>query len=449
MSTLEDRIENLNDKQRQFLAEILDGEQSAESNAGQRHLVAWYRSTRDLSAQELRSHLTEHLPTSVVPRHFLRVEEIPKTPSGKIARDQLTTSRTRRPHQNPPSSSQLTQTESALLKAARETLGTNEIHLDDDFFEVGGDSLTSIKLIALARQEGLLLEPQDVFDNSTFRQLAAKSDQRRRPNRQDQSSIPSRLFQMRSSDQRKSVLLIHEIGGSCHYAHYLAPLLNSSWSLFGSHQQTPKKAPNQKKDISSIASEMIDEWLSMHPSGSRCIVSFCWGGLLAYEIARQLKQRDINLDRLVIIESGTDASFRHAGRFGWSTCWVRGAISRVARRFSSKGFLGLIGAMTKRHPNAPVDFRFRPEDGDPELIQQNVQSFLHYQPNPSDVAVDLMRTREQHLIAGKFVDRSLGWRFLTDQLSVHLIPGGHADCVQPPHVETLAQQIDELLTANS
>ena len=62
-----------------------------------------------------------------------------------------------------------------LRKIWHEVLGLDSVSLDDDFFEIGGDSILSIQIVSRARAEGLDLAPGDLVEHSTIRQLTSKA----------------------------------------------------------------------------------------------------------------------------------------------------------------------------------------------------------------------------------------------------------------------------------
>lgn len=70
----------------------------------------------------------------------------------------------------------ITGMEDSLVAIWEEVLNVKPIHLDDNFFEIGGDSILSIQIIAKARKLGILIEPRELFDYQTIRQLVLLRD---------------------------------------------------------------------------------------------------------------------------------------------------------------------------------------------------------------------------------------------------------------------------------
>ncbi|MEU6331181.1 condensation domain-containing protein, partial [Streptomyces sp. NPDC047049] len=119
----------------------------------------------------LRAHLAASLPDYMVPAAIVVLDRWPLTPNGKIDRKALpapafTGSGTagRAPR---------TPREEALTGIYAAVLGLDAVTIDDSFFELGGDSISSMRVVSQAREEGLTLTVQQVFQHRTVAELAA------------------------------------------------------------------------------------------------------------------------------------------------------------------------------------------------------------------------------------------------------------------------------------
>lgn len=121
----------------------------------------------------LKTHLLERLPDSMVPRRFVFVDDLPKTPNGKLHRAALPDpERDIRAFCEP-----ATSTEKELARIWGASLGIDRIGATDDFFELGGDSIVALRVVAQAKKSGLSLSPRDVFEYSTIQELGQRADQ--------------------------------------------------------------------------------------------------------------------------------------------------------------------------------------------------------------------------------------------------------------------------------
>ena len=116
-----------------------------EDTNGNKRLVAYLVSDDELNIQELRENLSQSLPNYMVPSLFVRLETMPLTPNGKIDTKALPEPEVKAGDDYIPPSSE---PEDALVGIWAEVLGIgkNEISINKSFFEIGGNSLLSIKL---------------------------------------------------------------------------------------------------------------------------------------------------------------------------------------------------------------------------------------------------------------------------------------------------------------
>ncbi|WP_255953564.1 non-ribosomal peptide synthetase [Streptomyces odontomachi] len=139
---------------------------------GERRLVAYGvpRAGRAVDAAELRAHATALLPAALVPVAYVALDAVPLLPSGKTDRAALPAPRTPAPSGSAAPGSPR---EAVLCTLFAGVLGRDEVGVDGDFFELGGDSIMAIQLVARARAAGLEFAPAEVFTARTPAQLAA------------------------------------------------------------------------------------------------------------------------------------------------------------------------------------------------------------------------------------------------------------------------------------
>ncbi|MBB5855616.1 amino acid adenylation domain-containing protein [Amycolatopsis umgeniensis] len=140
---------------------------------GEKRLVAYVvpvESDVDGLTAALRELAAERLPEYMMPAAFVALEKMPLTPNGKLDHKAL---------QAPDFAAMASQREPSTPMEAlvcglfAEVLGLDRVGADDSFFELGGDSITSMQVSAMARREGLALTPGQVFTEKTPERLAA------------------------------------------------------------------------------------------------------------------------------------------------------------------------------------------------------------------------------------------------------------------------------------
>lgn len=156
------------------------GERLTRDQTPDAHLRALRPATAEiLTSSSLRAWLKDRLPHYMIPSSFMLVDAIPLTPNGKIDRQAL------QALAPTPSASVLerevaaprTDTEIALAAIWRELLQVEDIGVDDDFFELGGQSLMAIRAVSRIREAfGVDVSLRNIFDQPTLAGLAETID---------------------------------------------------------------------------------------------------------------------------------------------------------------------------------------------------------------------------------------------------------------------------------
>ncbi|MFI0819508.1 non-ribosomal peptide synthase/polyketide synthase [Streptomyces sp. NPDC021098] len=117
----------------------------------------------------VRARLREKLPEYLVPSAVVTIDALPLTPNGKVDRRALPAPEAAgTPAGRPPATAR----ERLLCEIFADVLGLPSVGVDDDFFDLGGDSIVSIQVVGRARAAGVAIAPQDVFRHKTVAALA-------------------------------------------------------------------------------------------------------------------------------------------------------------------------------------------------------------------------------------------------------------------------------------
>jgi amino acid adenylation domain-containing protein/non-ribosomal peptide synthase protein (TIGR01720 family) len=126
-----------------------------------------------VSVHDLKEHVRRRLPEYMVPAAVVVLDTLPLSPNGKLDRRAL-------PDPAPASAAAggdapqapRTETEATLARIWSEVLKVETVGIHDDFFELGGDSILSIQVVARARRAGLQLRPRQIFLNPTIARVS-------------------------------------------------------------------------------------------------------------------------------------------------------------------------------------------------------------------------------------------------------------------------------------
>jgi acyl carrier protein len=177
MAELDDEIDE--SRVKQIMAQIgyVEPPSPQPDEAGIKRLAAYYVSEKPLTVAELREHLAKELPDYMLPTYFIRLDKLPLTSNGKVDRRALPafSYETIQPASDfmPPR----TETEKALAAIWSELLNVQHIGVDDDFFDLGGQSLVAIKAVSRIRDVfGVDVALRNLFERPTVAGLAEVID---------------------------------------------------------------------------------------------------------------------------------------------------------------------------------------------------------------------------------------------------------------------------------
>jgi acyl-coenzyme A synthetase/AMP-(fatty) acid ligase/acyl carrier protein len=145
-----------------------------EDAPGDRRLVAYFTADGEApSAAGLRAHLARQLPEHMVPSAFVALDALPLTPNGKLDRRALPAPEAAPAGRSAPPAAPRSSLEATLAAIWAEALRVEGVGVHDDFFELGGDSLVSLRILARVRDAfGVALAPDELFDAPTVAEMA-------------------------------------------------------------------------------------------------------------------------------------------------------------------------------------------------------------------------------------------------------------------------------------
>jgi thioesterase domain-containing protein/acyl carrier protein len=235
------------------------------------------------SAAEVRSWLRKQLPDYMIPSDFVFLEELPLTPNGKVDRRALSA----RPVAHVPSEDRATPgdpVESQLTRIWEEILAKRPIGGRENFFELGGHSLLAVRLMRRIEQGfGRKLPLVTLFEAPTIEQLAAILRQDRSP-----SNI-SLVIPIQPRGHRPPFFCVHGLGGAVLRFQELARHMAPDQPFYGIQPQGIDGGMPFLDSVEQMASCYIREMRKLQLEGPYFIGGYSFGGLVAFEMARQLR----------------------------------------------------------------------------------------------------------------------------------------------------------------
>jgi len=147
-----------------------------ETDAGEARLVAYFTCSDEssLSVSELRDWLRTKIPDYMIPSAFARLDAMPLTPNGKVDRNVLSDPGNSRPDLEASYVAPTTPAEQKLAQIWADTLGVEPVGIDDNFFDLGGDSLAAMRVVSQVIEKLQLEIPlASLFQAPTVAEMAA------------------------------------------------------------------------------------------------------------------------------------------------------------------------------------------------------------------------------------------------------------------------------------
>jgi acyl-CoA synthetase (AMP-forming)/AMP-acid ligase II/acyl carrier protein len=241
--------------------------------------------------QDIKTFLADHLAPFKIPQHVFVLPQLPKGATGKVSRSELSEAMAHRIRDVAPPESAL---EFQILDIWQLLLHRDDIGIDDDFFELGGDSLLAVQMVleveAIARRKIPVSTLKAVY---TVRQLAA-------------------TIIRTASTSEELVTCAKEGDGTPFFFCHGDFATRGLWALklvdmLGCHQPVflawPYRDPDPKLSIEEMAKSYLPHLLAAQPTGAFYLGGFCNGGLLAWELAHQLESLGREVGYVVLIET--------------------------------------------------------------------------------------------------------------------------------------------------
>jgi amino acid adenylation domain-containing protein len=275
------------------------------------YLAGYYVSSRELDQADIKAYLAAHLPEYMVPQLLVHLSAFPLTVNGKVDRAAL-------PEGVFSSASQFVPPQTALQKQLcaiyGEVLGLDPaaIGIDDDFFGLGGTSLSSIRLVtAINRELHAHMKAADLFIAKSVRNLSRTI--------QSTYAKDRHITKLNDATVTENMFMIHPAWGGSEVYTSLATKLSTRYRCFGVESYNLHH-DEKVTDLATLASqylkyiEEVQGPVDPAENTSFTLLGYSLGGKIALEIAAALEAKGIKniklylLDSFITDESSTELS---------------------------------------------------------------------------------------------------------------------------------------------
>ena len=402
-----------------------------------------------LTVSAVRRELGEWLPPYMLPSAVVVCDAFPRNDRGKVLADQLPPVPATRPPLDTAFVAPSAGTEALVARHWQEVLGVAPVGVDDDLFELGGDSLTVVELVdRLSHELGVPLEYR-AFDVPTVASLARRCDEL------VAGARPSPLVALGGSGEGAPLFIVHGTGGLAESVRELADAMAGSRSVFGL-QPVGDEGIARLGSVRRTAEGYLAAIEAAHPSGPLLVGGLSGGGVLALEMARLLERRGRRPDAVVMLDTvtvGLNLPLRGSGGVDRRrvAAWARQCVA-VAKREAllASWSVPVVERVAPRRSGSPerehralVALRSgRPLE--PEGRRDHVEAMMRrgmrrWLARPYAGPVVVVRASEPGMTAG--------WADVAGDLTYVDVPGDHESFIRPPQVAVLVARLEAALNA--
>ena len=384
-----------------------------------------------ISAKDIRMILKKRIPEYMIPNRFFLVDKLLITPSGKVDRTilpkpymQLDSGNNYEPPNN--------DIEKLLKNIWCSVLNTKNIGIHDDFFELGGNSLSAMKIISLIQDQfSISLSIRQLFQFTTINTLAKEIENTRHIsddylnhyNLSENSIIP-----LKKTGKKSPLFLVHPIGGSVFWYKLLAKYFNEEQPLYGIQDPGIDKNKLIFDSLEEMACNYIGAVQTIQPHGPYLIGGASFGSTVAIEMARQLEEKGESITAIMSLD-------------GWASYPTlqnnEDYFKEVMREQNSRIF--------KKYAEHNV---------------YNSKFLLELQSHREDMLIKY----KLPIIKAKFIlfkaqklneifeyNAPLNWweDYTSQPIEFHLVPGDHESMFYEPNIKILASKLNDSLNEKS
>lgn len=400
--------------------------------------------------QQWRNNLRNSVPDYMVPDNFMVIDTMPMTPNGKVDKKALA-ARDITAADTVTYVAPRTDVEKMLSDMWVELLGVEQVGIRDNFFELGGHSLIAVKVMARIEQEtGKRLPLAILFENSTVEKLSLMLEM-------DGKSITwDSLVPIKPKGNKIPIYIVHGAGLNVLLFNTLAKHMDADQPVYGMQAKGLNGVDEPLNRMEDIAAHYISAIRAQNPDGPYALAGFSFGGIIAYEMARQLEALNKEVRMLAMFDT-------YAYRTPHYDPWLVKNVKR-GMYFGRKiwhamlfkdGFTKTITTRAKALERGAVRMLWKLKFGTEQkqtgffgyshkIDQMNNEAQKHYKILPYNIEIELFRAETRSFYLDDYV--YMGWKpYALKGVNIHNVPGEHNTLFKEPNDKEFARILQECL----
>ncbi|WP_405410867.1 non-ribosomal peptide synthetase [Maribacter sp. Asnod1-A12] len=402
-----------------------------------------------------KNQLAEELPVFMLPHEYIKLAELPITLNGKLDRKSLpedTNIITSKVESIQP----FTKAEKLVSEVWKECLFLDNVNLNDDFFELGGHSLIAAKVMTrLEEKSGQRLPLSSLFEYSTVKSLASLLKI------EEHTVTWDAMVPIQPNGSKAPLFIVHGAGLNILSFKTLKDHMNPDQPIYGFQAKGLNGKEELLTSVEEIAAHYNEALVATQPKGPYMLAGYSSGGIIAYEMARQLMDKGEEVSTLALLDTYAYAHYGKSTSLGKKLAYgnyIANKTLHVLKQLllSREGFNYRVGVTKanlkkfylrlKKDKNtlSKMDYDWEYEQ---RIIEHNkVVDRYHLKPLP--IKADLFRI--QDVIDYTHDSVHLGWKSFAEKgIDLHYVPGEHLTMFAPPNDIVMAKTLQSVLDNNT
>ncbi|MBB5395405.1 amino acid adenylation domain-containing protein [Mucilaginibacter sp. AK015] len=400
--------------------------------------------------QQWRTNLRASVPDYMVPDNFAIIDALPMTPNGKVDKKALAAQGIAVAETNHYVAPR-TNVEKLVADIWKEFLGIEQVGIYDNFFELGGHSLIAVQVMAkIEKETGKRMPLAILFENSTVEKLSLMLEM-------DGRSVTwDSLVPIKPTGSKVPIYIVHGAGLNVLLFNALAKHMDADQPVYGLQAKGLNGVDEPLNRMEDIAAHYISAIRAHNPNGPYALAGYSFGGIIAYEMARQLEALNKEVRMLAMFDT---YAYRtpyydpwlvkyvkrglYFGRKAWHSITFKDGFTKTLKKRATaieRGATRLLWKLKFGKKQEQTGFFGYAN----KIDEMNNIAQKHYKIQPYDISIELFRAEERSFYLDDY--EYMGWKpYALKGVNIHKVPGEHNTIFKEPNDKIFAKILQDCL----
>ena len=400
--------------------------------------------------QQWRDNLRSAVPDYMVPDNFVVLDAMPLTPNGKVDKKALA-ALALDTVQDVQYVAPRTDVEKMVADIWTTFLGIEKVGIHDNFFELGGHSLIAVKVMArIEKNTGKRLPLAVLFENSTVEKLSLMLEM-------DGKTITwDSLVPIKPTGNKVPIYIVHGAGLNVLLFNTLAKHMDADQPVYGLQAKGLNGVDEPLSRMEDIAAHYVSSIMAQNPTGPYALAGYSFGGIIAYEMARQFEALNKEVRMLAMFDT---YAYRTPYYDPWPVKYTKRGLYFGRKVWHSMlfkdGFKKTIENRAKAIERGAIRLMWKLKFGSEQqqtgffgysnkIDEMNNLAQRHYKIQPYDIAIELFRAETRSFYVDDY--EYMGWKpYALKGVNIYNVPGEHNTLFKEPNDKRFAEILQACL----